>query len=182
MPYEWDDITKTAPVNTGAFLHSPDSPPALHLSLWPHRSLPRKGFAWFILLTFAMLMLPLFAALGTVVLWGLLPFLMGALALMWYFLDRSYKDGELREDLRLWSDHVELLRSNPRKPPQAWGANPHWARVEIIAKNGPVENYVTLTGNGRTVEIGAFLSPGERKQLFGELNDALKRISSAGLN
>jgi uncharacterized membrane protein len=38
--------------------------------------------------------------------------------------------------------------------------------------------YVTLTGNGRTVEIGAFLSEEERKDLFNELSEAL-RLSKA---
>ena len=39
--------------------------------------------------------------------------------------------------------------------------------------------YVTLTGNGRTVEIGAFLSEDERKDLFNELSEAL-RLSKTG--
>ena len=38
---------------------------------------------------------------------------------------------------------------------------------------GPVPNYVTLSGKGREVEIGAFLSEDERVSLFGELEDAL---------
>jgi len=178
MPYEWDDMTNEAPVNSGAFLHSAADPPALRLTLWPHRSLPRRGFAWFILLTFAMLLIPLFALLGTLALWGLLPFLMGALGLMWYFLNRSYKDGELREDLSLWEDRVELARHNPRKPTQHWHANPHWVEVKLNKSDGPVENYITLRGNNRTVEIGAFLSPQERCQLYRRLTDAQIQITA----
>ena len=33
---------------------------------------------------------------------------------------------------------------------------------------------MTLTGNGRTVEIGSFLSEDERKQLYVELDDFLR--------
>ena len=40
-------------------------------------------------------------------------------------------------------------------------------------QGGPVPWYVTLTGNGRTVEIGAFLSEYERRVLYGELASAL---------
>ena len=40
-------------------------------------------------------------------------------------------------------------------------------------RKGPVSHYVTLSGNGRTVEIGSFLSEDERKQLFSELQDFL---------
>jgi uncharacterized membrane protein len=36
-------------------------------------------------------------------------------------------------------------------------------------KGGPVPNYVTLSGNGREVEIGAFLSEEERKALYDDL-------------
>ena len=43
----------------------------------------------------------------------------------------------------------------------------------FIRHQGPLPNYVTLSGNGREVEIGAFLSEDERKSLFKELKSAL---------
>ncbi len=169
MPLEWEDLSKGAPDNTGAFSHRAGDPPRRRLTLWPHRSLPRKGFAAFILATYAMFMLPLMAFLGTAALWGMLPFLLGTIALTWAFLQRSYTDGRLREELTLWNDHAELIRQDPRGARQSWGANPHWVKVEMHAHSGPVENYVTLRGGGRTVEIGAFLSPGERERLYHDL-------------
>lgn len=169
MPLKWENFSDEAPANTGAFSFDAGNGPARQLTIWPHRSLPRRGFVWFIGLTFAMFLLPLFALLGTMALWGLLPFLLGALALTWYFLQRSYKDGELTEILSLWDDRVELTRHNPRSPDQEWHANPHWVEVKLRPEGGPVENYITLRGNGRTVEIGAFLSPEERTELYGEL-------------
>jgi len=162
MPYEWEhfdgpDKTSRAPI------------PVARVTLWPHRSLPRRDFARFILITFAMFMLPTLALLGTMALWGLLPFLMGALALTWYLLERSYKDGELTETLSIWSDRVELVRNNPRATEQRWDANPHWVRIEVLKTGGPVDHYLTMKGNGRTVEIGAFLSPEERVTLSREI-------------
>ena len=44
-------------------------------------------------------------------------------------------------------------------------------------KGGPVPHYVTLSGKGREVEIGAFLSEDERKALYGELSDALRQAT-----
>jgi len=41
---------------------------------------------------------------------------------------------------------------------------------------GLVPYYVTLKGNGRTVENGAFLSEDERRALYGELASALAGI------
>jgi hypothetical protein len=43
-------------------------------------------------------------------------------------------------------------------------------------KGGPVDNYLTLKGGSRPVEIGAFLSVAERRALFGELSDCLRRV------
>ncbi|MFV0336098.1 MAG: DUF2244 domain-containing protein [Tropicimonas sp.] len=158
MPYEW-----ISPIPAG-----PEAP--LHeLHLWPHRSLPRRGFAGFIAGTFILLLLPLFPALGTDVLWGLLPFLMGTLALLYWAIQRSYRDGEVLETLRIWEDRVRLERRARRGPAQVWEANPHWAEPRLHKTGGPVENYVTLRGAGREVEIGAFLSDDERVDLYREL-------------
>ncbi|MGB5558202.1 MAG: DUF2244 domain-containing protein [Paracoccaceae bacterium] len=176
MPFEWDDNTNGAPVQAGAFCFAAGSDPAVRVTLWPHRSLPRRGFVAFIGITFAMLMIPLFSLLGTVALWGLLPFLLGALGLMWYFLERSYTDGTLTEVLSLWSDRIELVRTNPRGPEQDWHANPHWVRLALRPEGGPVESYLTLKGNGREVELGAFLSPEERVDLHDMLGRALARV------
>jgi uncharacterized membrane protein len=77
--------------------------------------------------------------------------------------------------LTLRPEQVELVRTNPRGAEQRWEANPYWVRVEMHRKDGPVENYLTLSGSDRTVEIGAFLSPEERAALYGELQGAFAR-------
>jgi uncharacterized membrane protein len=160
MPYRW---TTTADTTT--------------LTLWPHRSLPRRGFAAFILATFTMITLPLYPLLGTAVLWGLLPFLMLALAGLWWALQRSYRDANITEILTLTPHSITLTRSNPSGPPKIWQANPYWTRAQLHPTSGPVPYYLTLTGNERTVEIGAFLSEAERRRLYGELATALAAAS-----
>ncbi len=162
MPYRW---TSPPPENKTA-----------ELTLWPHRSLPAEGFVIFIGVTFLFLLMPLFAVIGSMILWGLLPFLMGTLALTWAFIRKNYRDGELTENLSLWSDRIELVRAGPRAPRKSWEANPYWVRVELHEKGGPVENYVTLTGGGRAVEIGAFLSADERVTLYHDIRDRLNRL------
>ncbi len=49
--------------------------------------------------------------------------------------------------------------------------------MDLHPEGGPVENYVTLTGGGREVEIGAFLSEEERLSLFEDLSE---KFTSAG--
>jgi len=169
MPVKWHDPSDQAPAHPGAFSFAAGDAPGLQVTLWPHRSLPPRGFALVITITFAMFLLPLSLTLGTPAHWGLLPFLMGTLALVWYALRRSTADGALNEVLSLWDDRIELIRHNPRKPDQSWHANPHWVQLQLHPETGPVENYVTLRGNERTVEIGAFLSPEERLDLYQSL-------------
>ncbi len=65
MPYEW----KTRPDASTQVL-----------CLRPHQSLPAKGFASFILVTFVLILIPVLPLLGTVLLWGLLPFMLAAAA------------------------------------------------------------------------------------------------------
>ncbi|MGB8622875.1 MAG: DUF2244 domain-containing protein [Paracoccaceae bacterium] len=178
MPHQWERKSRGAPEISGASSYQAGVPPLATLHLWPFRSLPRRGFVWFIGITFTLILLPLLAALGTPVLWGLLPFVMGVLALLWHMLERSYSHG-LWEELNLWSDRVELTRHNPREPDQSWTANPYWVSVHLHAKGGPVENYVTLKGGGREVEIGAFLTPEERAALCDELQEALANLPHA---
>ena len=45
-------------------------------------------------------------------------------------------------------------------------------------QEGPVANYITLTGNGREVELGSFLGEDERIKLFDELNQLLQKLKS----
>lgn len=157
MPYQW-----TSPVQGEN-----------RLEIWPHRSLPRKGFVWFIGGTAGLITVPLFAVLGSPVLWGLLPFLVIAVSGMYWALQRNYRDLEITETLTLAGDTAQLSRRGPHGRRQDWTANPHWVRVELHPKGGPVPNYITLRGGPREVELGAFLSEEERLALAPELRRAL---------
>ncbi|MGB1389779.1 MAG: DUF2244 domain-containing protein, partial [Paracoccaceae bacterium] len=95
MPYSWTNNAEVAP-----------APARRELHLWPHQSLAPAGFAGFIAVTFVFLTLPLFALLGTVLLWGLLPFLMLALAALWFALGRSRRDAQVLEVLTLSPDRA----------------------------------------------------------------------------
>lgn len=164
MPYEWSlSDTSSDQVHT--------------LSLWPHRSLPRRGFAGFILITSAMISVPLFPLLGTAVLWGVLPFLVLSVGAIWFALERSYRDGRLHEELTIDANEIHLTRTSPNGRLQEWECESYWAKANMHATGGPVPHYVTLCGKGREVEIGAFLSEDERVSLFDELTDRLFKAS-----
>ena len=145
------------------------------LHLWPHQSMNPKGFVLFIGVTFALLMVPLLPLLGSVVLWGILPFMLAALAAMWFALERNRRSAQILEVFTLSGDIAHLVRRNPRGDIQEWDCTRYWARATLHERDGPVPYYVTLSGNGREVEIGAFLSEEERRALFDELSRNLKR-------
>lgn len=158
MPYEWRD--------------NPDGKPGAQLVAWPFRSLPRKGFVWFIGTTVVLLALPLSAVLGRAVLWGLLPFMALTVGGIWYALQRSYRSGETHEVLTLTPGKLSVTRHDPGQTDRHWETNAYWARP--ILRKGPVEDYLTLTDGQREIELGAFLTPEERRTLHDQL---LRRLA-----
>lgn len=156
MPYEW----------------LPPDGATRRLRLWPHQSLSTHGFVWFVGATALLLAVPLIALLGTAVLWGLLPFLVLAVAGLWAALRRSWRDREITEVLTLTPDRADLIRHD-RKGERRWSDNTYWLRLTRHETGGPVPNYLTLKGKGREVELGAFLTEDERLRLHGELSSAL---------
>lgn len=159
MPYEW---TRT------------DDGNGRRLTLWPHQSLPPKGFVLFIGATVVMLTLPLLALLGSVLLWALLPFLALAVGGVWFAIHRNRQSARILEILTLEGDRARLERTNPGGQQLTWECNRYWARVTLHPTGGKVPHYVTLAGNGREVEIGAFLSEDERIALHADLLRHLK--------
>lgn len=160
MPYEW----------------LPPQDDAQHLHLWPHRSLTQRGFVWFVGATAGLIGLPLFGLLGSPVLWALLPFLLAAVWAIWFALRKNGRDRDIVEDLTLAADRITLVRHGPKGQRQAWEANPYWVRVTLHATGGPVPNYLTLKGEGREVELGAFLSEEERVALHADLRDRIPQL------
>jgi uncharacterized membrane protein len=118
--------------------------------------------------------IPLMAVLGTALLWGILPFVIFAIGGLYMAIQHNYRQGDLLEELTFWDDRLELVRHNPGGTRQEWQANPYWVKVSLHEEGGPVPFYITLSGSGREVEIGAFLSEDERRALFGELQTALR--------
>lgn len=162
MPYEW----KNAPGTATQEMH-----------LWPHQSLPAKGFAAFVLATFTMILIPTFTLLGTVLLWGMLPFVLMAVAGIYFALQHNYKSRQIAEVLTLSGDTARLTHTTPKGEVKEWQCNRYWTQVLKYERDGPVPHYVTLRGEGREVEIGSFLSEDERVELYDDLQRSLQRAT-----
>ena len=148
------------------------------IELWPYNSLKPNGFVFFLSATFALIALPLFNVLGTKVFWGLFPFLLITLMGIWFALRKSLRDRQIIEQLTLYKDELVLIRQDPNGEQKEWVCSPYWSKLRMYDKGGPIANYITLSGNGREVELGSFLGEDERKQLFNELNRLLNKLKS----
>ena len=173
MPYEIVENNDQASENSGAF--SVADKPRVEITLWPNRSLGNKGFVAFIGATFVMATLPLLALVGAAVFWIIFAFMMTTVAAIYYALHRNNLDGQLREVLHIWEGRITLTHI-PRKGTAAfWQANPYWVKLVKHDTGGRVPEYLTLEGSGKIVELGAFLAPEERRELYIYLNRALGR-------
>ena len=141
--------------------------------LYPHRSLPPRGFALLMILISAVS----FAA-------GLAFLLMGAWPVMGFFgLDVlliyvafrvSYRSGRISETLRMSRSELSIRRILPNGKMLSWSFQPYWLRVEM---DDPPRHRseLTLSSHGRRLVIGAFLSPDERIEVARALRAALAR-------
>lgn len=200
MPYEW--VSPQIPSKPDPQTFTPsrgyplqDAPLALpaEVHLWPYRSLPRRGFVLFIGLTCALLCLPVIALIGLAVLWVLLPFVILVVWGLWYALQRSYRDGEILEILQITPETIRLTRrsrprdrrakadakaaNHPAWQEKTWEANPYWVRLRSHSE--PLPEYLTLTGGPREVELGAFMTPEERRRLSAEITTLLRAARRA---
>ena len=137
-----------------------------------------RGFVYFMSATIVLWSVPLLSVLGTAALWWMLPFVLLTILLLWLLISRNYRDAELSERLLIENGECWLHRENPRGPDQDWRCNAYWVRVNLRENNRYIPHYVTLSGKGREVEIGAFLSEDERLSLFDELQIWLARAKS----
>lgn len=151
-------------------------PPVWRVRLWPHRSLSPEGFRWIMALTAAGLCLPLVALAPTGASLALAPYAAGAFGMLWLFLKISYFTGRLTEELLLWPDAIAVERREPLGRVKRWTANPYWVDVDTT-NTREIQNYLTLRGGGRRIELGAFLTPEERVELAGELRRQINRLA-----
>lgn len=152
--------------------------PVWSITLWPYRSLSPQGFRIILGITAVGLALPLLALAGTGAALALAPYAALALFALWAFIKLSYRSGRITEVLRLWPDAIAVERREPWGRVRRWSANPYWVDVQL-ADTKAVQRYLTLRGNGRTIELGAFLTPEERVELANELRTRIAQLHRA---
>jgi len=141
--------------------------------LTPHRSLSPRGFAILMALAggIGFVFGGAFILLGA---WPIFGFC-GAEWLLFYFCFRhNFRAQRMSERVRLTHDRLTVERRDRRGRLQSWSFQPYWLRVEM---DDPPQHHsqLRLTSHGRSLILGAFLSPGERFEFAAALSEALRR-------
>ena len=127
------------------------------------------------LLTALTLFLPPLLLLNIELVISILPFSLITISLLYLLGEKNFRDGKLKEKLEIYPKNIILQRAEPTGRIRIWSANPFWIDVNLY-KNGPIENYLTLRGNGKEVEVGSFLTPKERENLRRLIEDTLQKL------
>ena len=151
-----------------------DHPARFDVVLTPHRSLPPAGFA--ILMA---------AVIGIAFVGGVMFLLRGAwpvtgfgvieVGLFYVMFRLNYRSARMHERLRLTDDALEVERHEVGGRIRRWSFQPYWLRVDI-ADPPQSDSALLLRSHGKSLSIGAFLSPDERLELAKALRAELARL------
>lgn len=151
-----------------------ESPILFDAVLYPHRSLSPRGFTILMTLLGAISFAAGFSfiALGA---WPVFGFLGLDVALVYFAFRLNYRAARNYELVRLTENALSIARGGPRGVRETHSFQPNWVRVEM---DDPPEHesQLRLTSHGRTVTIGAFLTPDERLDLARALMAELNRL------
>ena len=145
--------------------------PAFDAILRPHRSLEPRGF----LILMAALCLVSFTAGVIFLLYGAWPvfgFFGLDVAVIYLAFRANYDAARLEERIRIAGDALTVRRIHADGRAQTWSFQPYWVAVDL---DEPVtaKSQLRLRSHGRSLVIGAFLTPAERKEVAVSLRAAL---------
>jgi uncharacterized membrane protein len=145
--------------------------PVYEAVLRPHRSLAPRGFV-------ALMLLVALVSFGTGVgfmamgAWPVTGFFLLDGLLLYGALRLNYRRARLCETVRLTGDDVTVERVGVYGERRAWRFQAFWLRVRLIEQRAG-GNRLLLTSHGRSLAVGAFLSPDERRALAAGIDRAL---------
>jgi uncharacterized membrane protein len=139
----------------------------------PYRSLPPRRLTWIMagLAAFGFCSGIGFVLAGA---WPVTGFFGLDIALLYFAFRLSYRSARQRESLRLTHQTLDIERVGVRGERQRWQLEPTWLRV-TIDENAQGPGRLLLSSRGKTIGLGAFLNPEERRRLADDLRAALRR-------
>ena len=145
--------------------------PFFRALLTPHRSLGRTGFMVLMgALIFGWLATgAIFLSQGA---WPVFGFFGLDVLLIYVAFRLNYRSGRAYERVRLTERQLEVMRVGPGGEVGRWEFEPTW--LQISMDNPPRhDSQLRLTSHGRSLVIGAFLTPAERVEVADALRNAI---------
>jgi uncharacterized membrane protein len=142
--------------------------------LTPHRSLSPQGVRWVIAFTAMMASIPgiAFYAMGAWPVVGLLG--LDVLVLYWA-LNASLADREMFEEITLWPDALDIRHVSKKGRETALSFNPFFIRLSVVRDNEDRVTALKIVTRKDEVEIGRFLTPGDKASFADAFGHALSR-------
>jgi len=145
--------------------------------LWPHRSLPPRGFRLLMLGLGVMSFIAgiSFVAAGA---WPVCGFFGLDVALLYLAFRLSYRSARQRETLRLADGQFTVERVDIYGARRLWRFQPFWLKV-VLEERRDESNRLLLASHGKSVVIGDFLAAPVRRDLAATLREVLNRWRAA---
>lgn len=148
------------------------SAPLYSADLRPHRALGPTGIRNVILFTAVLAAIPgiFFYSVGAWPIIGLLG--LDLIALTWA-MTASFKSGDAYEQVTLWPDNLEIRHVSPKGQEWRRKFNPFWVRLDVTRDIEDRVTRIALKNREERLEIGAFLTPEDKKIFAKTLAQAL---------
>jgi uncharacterized membrane protein len=159
------------------------SQPLERLTIWPYRSLSRKGFAILITVLFGLLStigVGFFLA-GA---WPVIGFLGLELLVVWGAFNLNYRAAKVRETIETNTETLKIEHTDERGKSATTEFPIGWLQVRLSPPTEPDvsarnRQRVILSSHGRKREVGAFLHPAEKAKLSREVDGMVNRSRAA---
>ena len=148
--------------------------PLFAAKLTPHRSLGRKGFRVVIMLVAVLATIPgiIFFSMGA---WPIVGFLGVDMALIWWAMSTSRRDGKRYEEVTLWPDQLEIKQVDGVGKETLSRFNPYFVKLVVDRDFNERTVGLHLRTRDRDVVLGQFLNQDEKSSFAKAFGTALKR-------
>ena len=142
--------------------------------LFPHRSLTSSGFSMLMAFLGAVCVMSamLFMKLGA---WPVVGFFGVDIALVWFAFRANYRAARAFEEVAVWPHDLLVRKVSANGMIREHRFNPFFARFRIDRHAEYGITRMSLAGEGREIDIGAFLNPPDRESFAHAFSDALAR-------
>lgn len=142
--------------------------------LHPHCSLSRRGF-FFLMAAVVVVSLSVGGFFFLRGAWPVFGFFGLDVLILYLAFRYNYRRAAIYETVRLTDSALTVEKGGSPAGRRVWTFQPHWLRVSM---DDPPrhESQVTLTSHGKSLVVGAFLSPEERLDFAQALMAALDRL------